>query len=75
MNKAWQDEIYKIVQAMKGAGDASEQAALVDELQQRTKELAAIKKILNGEEPASKMEEIADACEERHAGMLYSDIQ
>jgi len=68
MNKAWQDEIYKIVQALKGAGDASEQAALVDELQQRTNELDQIKKILNGEEPMSKMEELADQCEERHAG-------
>jgi len=68
MNKAWQDEIYKIVQALKGAGDASEQAAIVDELQQRTKELDQIKKILNGEEPMSKMEELADQCEERHAG-------
>jgi len=67
MNKEWQDEIYKLIQTLNASGDDSEKAAVIDELQQRTKELDAIKRIMNGEEPASKMEELADLCEERHA--------
>mmetsp|Transcript_2129 Transcript_2129/g.3441 ORF Transcript_2129/g.3441 Transcript_2129/m.3441 type:complete len:934 (-) Transcript_2129:311-3112(-) len=67
MNKAWQDEIYKIVQNIQGSANASEQAAIVDELQNRTRELDTIKKVMNGEEPATVLEDLADQCEERHA--------
>eukprot|EP01084_Bolivina_argentea_P181239 313040_1 len=67
MNKAWQDEIYKISQNIKGSANASEQAAIVDELKNRTNELETIKKIMNGDEPVSVLEDIADSCEERHA--------
>eukprot|EP01083_Nonionella_stella_P021799 60363_1 len=68
MNKAWQDEIYKITQNMTGGANAGEQAAVIDELQNRTRELDTIKKIMNGDEPTSAMEDVADQCEERHAG-------
>eukprot|EP00486_Rosalina_sp_Unknown_P003993 CAMPEP_0201572722 /NCGR_PEP_ID=MMETSP0190_2-20130828/16136_1 /ASSEMBLY_ACC=CAM_ASM_000263 /TAXON_ID=37353 /ORGANISM="Rosalina sp." /LENGTH=932 /DNA_ID=CAMNT_0047998835 /DNA_START=103 /DNA_END=2904 /DNA_ORIENTATION=- len=67
MNKAWQDEIYKIIKAIQGSANASEQAAIVDELQNRTRELDAIKQIMNGDQPQSAMEDLADQCEERHA--------
>eukprot|EP00485_Elphidium_margaritaceum_P004021 CAMPEP_0202688196 /NCGR_PEP_ID=MMETSP1385-20130828/3723_1 /ASSEMBLY_ACC=CAM_ASM_000861 /TAXON_ID=933848 /ORGANISM="Elphidium margaritaceum" /LENGTH=934 /DNA_ID=CAMNT_0049343105 /DNA_START=25 /DNA_END=2829 /DNA_ORIENTATION=+ len=67
MNKAWQDEIYKIVQHIQGSANASEQAAIVDELKNRTRELENIQKVMNGEQPASVLEDLADQCEERHA--------
>ena len=66
-NKAWQDEIYKIVANIQGSANAAEQAAVIDELQNRTRELDSIKRIMAGEEPQSAMEELADQCEERHA--------
>ena len=67
MNQAWQDEIYKIVKNVQGSANASEQAAIIDELQNRTRELDTIKKIMSGDEPQSAMEDLADQCEERHA--------
>eukprot|EP01084_Bolivina_argentea_P216666 368036_1 len=70
MNKEWQDEIYKIIQNINNSANASEQAAVIDELINRTRELETIKKIMNGEEAISLMEELADQCEERHAAQL-----
>ena len=59
MNKAWQDEIYKIIQNIQGSANASEQAAVIDELQNRTRELDTIQKVMKGEEPVTTLEDIA----------------
>ena len=70
MNKAWQDEIYKISQSIANTPDKAEFATLVDEMKNRTRELNTLRQIESGQLPCSVIGDIVDQCEERHAAMV-----
>jgi len=67
MNKAWQDEIYKISQLIKASPSKAEFASIVDELKQRSKDVNTLKQIENGSIPYQAINDLVDRCEERHA--------
>eukprot|EP00486_Rosalina_sp_Unknown_P008067 CAMPEP_0201592036 /NCGR_PEP_ID=MMETSP0190_2-20130828/190037_1 /ASSEMBLY_ACC=CAM_ASM_000263 /TAXON_ID=37353 /ORGANISM="Rosalina sp." /LENGTH=378 /DNA_ID=CAMNT_0048050617 /DNA_START=17 /DNA_END=1150 /DNA_ORIENTATION=+ len=70
MNKAWQDEIYKISQLIANSPGKAEFATLVDEMKNRTRELNTLRQIESGQMPYSAIADIVDQCEERHAAMV-----
>ena len=70
MNKAWQDEIYKIGSIMATSPDKAEFATIVDEMKNRTRELNTIRQIEAGELAVSVMQDLCNQCQQRHAAMI-----
>ena len=66
MNQIWQDELYKIAMFFKKACKNKDQKPLVKELEARTNDLDTIKKVLNGEEPESALQDLLDNAQNRH---------
>eukprot|EP00485_Elphidium_margaritaceum_P014435 CAMPEP_0202728030 /NCGR_PEP_ID=MMETSP1385-20130828/185422_1 /ASSEMBLY_ACC=CAM_ASM_000861 /TAXON_ID=933848 /ORGANISM="Elphidium margaritaceum" /LENGTH=372 /DNA_ID=CAMNT_0049394275 /DNA_START=43 /DNA_END=1161 /DNA_ORIENTATION=+ len=67
MNKAWQDEVKKITSAILSSPSKAELASILDELQQRTKDVNTLKQIENGSLPIEAVSDLVDKAEERHA--------
>eukprot|EP01083_Nonionella_stella_P017925 50172_1 len=74
MNEAWRNQIHGLAQSIKAAPAAEEFAAIKDEMQHRTQELATIKQISDGKLPCSAMNDMVDQCEERHAGQAGDEM-